>query len=632
MPNGLTKTEVLVCLGVLGVVTALVAPAIVGSRDSARLAHCRRNLQQVGVALRSYHDVHGSLPAAAVWKPGKRRSLALHATGRIDEVTYANWVQLLLPQLGEDALASRFDDGAPVADAQNAAARTTEFALFSCPSDSFNRADNHYAFQGAADAEPVHFARGNYAINGGSHNHRILPGTSAMPVGDGPHLVMDRDSGTFKYWGSGVAGVNTSFTLDDFTNGLATTVAVDEVRAGVHPFDPRGVWSLGQIGGSITWAHGVNGDAFGPNNSWARSDDVIGCGKLQEVVGGDELSRLRMPCCVYCKRNDQATARSLHDGGVHVLMMDGSVHFVSNNVDPGLWHVMHSRETPEEILSDDLAGQLKVVNHPEAGAAAASSTSGGALPETLENSVGMRFVRIPAGEFLMAVADVGNTAELRDEFQSHRVRITRSFHLGVCEVTQEQYERVVGDNPSWHAASGGGVDDLGDRDWRRLPVEQVTWNDANEFCRKLSALPAERKAGRVYRLPTEAEWEYACRAGGDEPYRWRKRREQDDRSGENAGVLPPLPIVAVGSYAANAFGLFDMRGNVYEWCGDWFDRDYYSRSPVENPQGPARGYLKVVRGGDWQFTGETCKINYPVSPPWKSSRFIGFRIVCEQQD
>ena len=90
--------------------------------------------------------------------------------------------------------------------------------------------------------------------------------------------------------------------------------------------------------------------------------------------------------------------------------------------------------------------------------------------------------------------------------------------------------------------------------------------------------------------------------------------------------------VRVGSYPANAFGLCDMRGNVWEWCDDWFDRDYYARSPVEDPLGPADGYVKVVRGGDWKFVGEQCLIDYPVAAPWASNRFVGFRVVCETEN
>src|SRR5690606_15083633 len=133
---------------------------------------------------------------------------------------------------------------------------------------------------------------------------------------------------------------------------------------------------------------------------------------------------------------------------------------------------------------------------------------------------------------------------------------------------------------------------------------------------------------RNYRLPTEAEWEYACRAGKSESYRWVRQRAAGDRSGEAAGISPPLPLAPVGSYPPNPLGLYDLRGNAWEWTADWFDRDYYARSPVNEPQGPAIGDLKVVRGGDWRFVGENCHIDYPLLPPWKASPVVGFRVVC----
>jgi formylglycine-generating enzyme required for sulfatase activity len=198
------------------------------------------------------------------------------------------------------------------------------------------------------------------------------------------------------------------------------------------------------------------------------------------------------------------------------------------------------------------------------------------------------------------------------------VIVSKAFWLGQHEVTQKQFLEVLQRNPSRH--TGTDTDDF--------PVDSVTWNDAAEFCRKLSDRSDEKSAGRVYRLPTEAEWEYACRSGSALPYIWTQTRQDDDSSGENSGMRPSLPITGVGSYKPNSFGLYDMRGNVWEWTADWFDREYYRRSPTEDPQGPARGFIKVVRGSDWTFIGETCRINYPMMPPWKSSQFVGFRVVC----
>jgi formylglycine-generating enzyme required for sulfatase activity len=203
-----------------------------------------------------------------------------------------------------------------------------------------------------------------------------------------------------------------------------------------------------------------------------------------------------------------------------------------------------------------------------------------AIPEAdsakqLENSLGMKFVLIHAGEFIMGLPDAGNENDVPPECPAHRVRISRPYYLASHEVMQRDFARIMAHNPSYHQTG-----ELADAATDCFPVEQVTWLAATEFCQKLSQLPPERAAGRQYRLPTEAEWEYACRCGSIEPYSSRQGRKPEYDSGDAIGIEPALPIKPVGSFSPNAFGLYDMRGNVWEWCADWFDRDYYSRSPA----------------------------------------------------
>lgn len=624
--RGFGRSELLVITALVLLIIALSLPALLASRESARNSACADHLHNLGVALRQYHDNFESLPPAAIWHPGRFRSMMLNQNRRIDLLTYQNWTILLLPYLGRSDLADTYDVSQPVGADENQTIRTTMLTEMRCPSDSYNRLDNHHLFQLLPDEHPqIEFARGNYAINLGTQCHRPEIGTSSRPAGEGVKIIADADLRAFQYVGSGVAGINRSFSYDDFKNGQSTLVALEEVRAGIHPLDARGVWSLGQIGGSITSAHGISGDDGGPNNLWARSDDVLGCGRLHATIGSETLKAARMPCVYYVDRNDQATARSMHEQGVNVLFLDGAVRFVHDKVDRGLWHVMHSRETPAEILSDQFETRLNDLEPPQD----AEVNQIEKLPEILSssasfhNSLGMSFVVIPAGEFQMGIPDVGNGSQPPEECPIHLVQIPAPIKMGQYEVTQQQYEAVMDSNPSFHSANQSGVNS------DRFPVEQITWNEAAEFCKRLSELPEERASGRRYRLPTEAEWEYACRSGKSEAYDWIAARETHQQTGENAGLEPPLEIRPIGSYSPNEFGLYDMRGNVFEWCADWFDRRYYSRSPKTNPQGPVSGYLKVVRGSDWIFVGEVCRINYPILAPWKSNRFIGFRVVCE---
>ncbi|WP_437185140.1 SUMF1/EgtB/PvdO family nonheme iron enzyme [Planctomicrobium sp. SH668] len=390
-----------------------------------------------------------------------------------------------------------------------------------------------------------------------------------------------------------------------------------------------GVWALGQIGGSITYAHGAGGDDYGPNQQWERADDIMGCGALHQILGPEHLARERMPCVHYIDVNDQATARSQHPGGANLSFMDGSVRFVSDQIDSGLWHVMHARDTPPEVLARTFDDDLKR-NHfdGEGSQYAAKKSPMGAPPEIVVNSIGMTLKRIPAGTFEMGIEDTGMGRAPAD-VPPHRVTLDRDFLMGIHEVTRSQYRQVMGRLPG-NADSAEPV--LTSETDGAFPVTNLTWYEADEFARTLSTNPDEVKAGRSYRLPTEAEWEYVCREQRQGPYQFNAVRQPRDSSGNAAGINPPLPLQPVGSYPANRYGIYDMRGNAWEWTADWFSRGYYSRSPEVNPPGPERGFLKVVRGSNWRFVGEVCHIDYPNLPPWKANPFVGFRVVCTLHD
>jgi formylglycine-generating enzyme required for sulfatase activity len=255
--------------------------------------------------------------------------------------------------------------------------------------------------------------------------------------------------------------------------------------------------------------------------------------------------------------------------------------------------------------------------------------------KVITNSIGMKLTLIPAGKFVMGSPP--SEAERDAEELQHEVVITRPFYLGVYEVTQEQYQKVMGKNPSWFNDKRGGGPDH--------PVEQVRRREAIEFCQKLSELPAEMQAKRHYRLPTEAEWEYACRAGTTTAFSFGNAlaATQANFNGKYPyGGAPKGPnlqrTAKVGSYAPNAWGLYDMHGNVWEWCSDWYDPGYYKNSPREDPQGPDKGVIStgfandffvVLRGGSWLEEGRGCRGAYRFRlQPVEAYRIAGFRAAC----
>ena len=227
-------------------------------------------------------------------------------------------------------------------------------------------------------------------------------------------------------------------------------------------------------------------------------------------------------------------------------------------------------------------------------------------PGSISNSIGMKLALILAGEFTMGALD-RDTAAFNDEKPQHHVRITRPFYLGVYEVTQGQYQAVAGENPS----NFKGADNL--------PVEQVSWLAAVEFCNQLSEREGRRPyygiaggavtitGGNGYRLPTEAEWEYACRAGSPTDFGVGDGSREDWAwfNMNSAGKTHP-----VGEKQPNAFGLFDMYGNVLEWCSDYFDQGYYRQSRPDDPTGPARASYRVIRGGCWDYPARFTRSTY----------------------
>ena len=246
-------------------------------------------------------------------------------------------------------------------------------------------------------------------------------------------------------------------------------------------------------------------------------------------------------------------------------------------------------------------------------------------------STNMELVLIPAGEFTMG-SPAGEEGRSPDEGPQHQVRISQPFYMGVHEVTQGEYKSVMGTNPSWFSKTGGGSSKVSGQNTSTFPVEQVSWNDAVEFCQKLSV-----KEGMTYRLPTEAEWEYAARAGTTTPFHF-----GSTLNGDKANVDGNFPYgrttrgqflrrtTTVGAYSKNDFGLFDMHGNVWEWCEDIYDaKAYASRSGrTTDPKVTSGLQDRVLRGGSWYLLSRnTRSANRGTFSPDNRNDSYGFRVV-----
>jgi formylglycine-generating enzyme required for sulfatase activity len=239
------------------------------------------------------------------------------------------------------------------------------------------------------------------------------------------------------------------------------------------------------------------------------------------------------------------------------------------------------------------------------------------------NSLGMSFVYVTPGSFIMGSPE--DEINRDPDEKQHHVQLTHTVLIQTTEVTQKQWAIVMGSNPSYFEHCG-----------ENCPVEMVSWNDVQLFIEKINAMENNK-----YRLPTEAEWEYSARAGSISAYYWGNRAdcqsmmyENNAETSENFCVdhfslsnLNPTSTAPVQSFDTNNWNLFDMHGNVWEWCHDWFAA--YSSSPVTDPSGPLKGNYKVIRGGAWNSNAAICRSAYRgYASPENRYNYIGFRLVC----
>ena len=329
---GFTLVELLVVIAIIGILVALLLPAVQTAREAARVMQCKNNLKQIGIALHNYHDVHKIFPPSSHWRNRAGADIQQRNNPNLSE----NWVIMMLPYFEQQPLFDSFDLTQYIPHAANAAARSVELEGMMCPSDPFNRKPFMGSTNGGTNQMGDNWARGNYAANGALG---FMTNTQ--------HGAYDAAYETSPGWSKtsnvsfrqrGVMGANASLKIAEITDGTSNTVLVGEIRAGVVSFDSRGVWAMSGACPSSLWAHGYHGDCRGPNANSPAADDVMACTAIQSKMGGVAgLQKIGMPCSNGDWPNFQQTMRSTHISGVLACFADGSIRLISDYVqsDPG---------------------------------------------------------------------------------------------------------------------------------------------------------------------------------------------------------------------------------------------------------------------------------------------------------
>ena len=321
--GGFTLVELLVVIAIIGVLVALLLPAVQAARSAARRTQCQNNMKQMGLALMNYHSTQNEFPPSATFV--RRPEFA--------KKHYKNWIIEVLPFMEQQNLHDAFDYKVPISDDLNHDARGARIDALLCPEDVGEYQDTLYSGDGG------NWGRNNYAANAcmGAYSQ-------SWRAGAGPSAPRWRDPLT-----RGVMGANVSTAIKDITDGTTHTIMVAEIRVGIDEVDSRGTWALGGPGASSLWMHGSD-DGNGVNLCTLSADNTQGCSKVFTAVGTDRVASTCMGCNRNSRDNTQGVPRSNHVGGIFACMADGSVQFISNFVETlTVWDLTSSTVSLPEL-------------------------------------------------------------------------------------------------------------------------------------------------------------------------------------------------------------------------------------------------------------------------------------------
>ncbi len=323
--SGFTLVELLVVIAIVGILVALLLPALQAAREGARRAKCQSNLKQIALALHDYHLVKNEFPPATTWENPDDMDAKNNANFG------PNWIIASLPFTDMQAIYDNFDFTKLITDPVNAHIHEIQIELLLCPSDYYNQ-----VLLDSDSFSEIRYLGGKW----GRANYGANAGTGMLSRAQGCGDI-DRQgcSGYLINWQyhkvRGVMGANLTSRFKDITDGTTNTFLLAEIRTGVNERDVRGTWALEGAGPSAVAAYGFYGDARGPNCPYPKADDIVGCVGVSQSVGGDaELTRLGMGCSGATTRsNRQACPRSMHLDGLFVAMCDGSVQWINNDIE-----------------------------------------------------------------------------------------------------------------------------------------------------------------------------------------------------------------------------------------------------------------------------------------------------------